>query len=116
MNKPHRVVQDHLPAPGGRVIPQDVTSTVIATNFKIPVVGPEPHIGDLDDLDRYAAEREPSRRRLAGWADRTLNSYGEFELLPHNNSPSPQSQQPYTTELVDAIQTSCVSSEEPRRR
>jgi hypothetical protein len=68
-------------------MPQDVASTVVATNLKIPVVGPEPCIGDLDDVDRYAAEREPRRRRFAGRMDRTLNSYGEFGLVPHNDSP-----------------------------
>jgi len=54
MNGPHRVIQAQLPPPGSRVIPQDVTSK-ITTNLKIPVVGPEPHIGDFDNLASIAA-------------------------------------------------------------
>src|ERR1700731_2489783 len=64
-NETRSVIHGQLPAGGHHIVSQDVAGAVVALHLEIAVVGREPRIQDLGNLNWPAAKREPARRQLA---------------------------------------------------
>jgi hypothetical protein len=70
-----------LPSIGGDVVTQDVKISPRVFDFEVPVIGRQPAIDNLGDLDEPLPETEPSRRLLATIAGVALDIHCEQGLL-----------------------------------
>ena len=66
-NETRSIIHDQLPAGGHHIVSQNVAGAVVASHLEIAVVGREPRIQHLGNLNWPAAEREPARRQPPRW-------------------------------------------------